>query len=123
LNPQTRQIPASLYKENYMTVTRIRSFTMIVILAVALPGCVEPVSAPAPEEPPAPVTADQRLEQEPAEDGVRDRKIDPDIGVDVGDDGVRVDVGADGVNVDVGSNGVQVDIGDDTEQDKQIDQR
>ena len=104
-----------------MIVTRTRSYAMIVILAVALPGCAERVSAPAPEEPPAPVTADQRLEQEPAEDGVRNRKIDPDLDVDVGDNGVRVDVGDDGVNVDVGSNGVQVDIGDDAEQDEQVD--
>jgi hypothetical protein len=82
---------------------------MITILAVALPGCAKPVSAPAPEDPPAQTVPDQPPEQEPAEGGDRDRKIDLDVDVDVGDKGVRVDVGEDGV---------QVDVGDDAERDQ-----
>ena len=95
---------------------------MITILAVALPGCAKPVSAPAPEDPPAHTVPGQQPEQEPAEDGENGRKIDWDVGVDVGDNGVSVDVGDNGVSVDVGENGVQVDVGDDAEQDRQIDQ-
>ncbi len=96
-----------------MTVKRTCSFTLIGILAVALPGCEKPVSAPAPDEP-AQTIPDQPPEQEPDEERETDRKIDLDV--DVGDNGVQVDVGDDGIQVDVGENGVQVDVDDDTEQ-------
>ncbi len=105
-----------------MTVTRTHRYILITILAVALPGCAKPVSAPAPEDPAAQTVPDQQPEQEPPEDGEKGRKIDLDVEVDVGDNGVRVDVGDNGVGVDVGDDGVQVDVGDDAEQDRQIDQ-
>jgi hypothetical protein len=96
-----------------MTSARTHSYIMITILAVALPGCAKPVSAPAPEDPPAQTVPDQQPERERAEDSENGRKIDLDVGVDVGDNGV---------SVDVGENGVQVDVGEDAEQDKQTDQ-
>jgi hypothetical protein len=105
-----------------MTVTRTRSFVMMMILAVALPGCAKPVSAPAPDESPAPTVPGEQSPQPTGEDGENGRKVDLDVNVDVGDNGVGVDVGENGVKVDVGANGVKVDIGDDAEQDSRNDQ-
>lgn len=101
-----------------MTVTSTRSFTMMIVLAAALPGCAQPVSAPAPEDPPAQTVPDQQPVQEPEVEGEEGRQIDLDVDVGVGDNGVQVDVGEDGVSVDADFNGVQVDIGDDDEQDR-----
>ncbi len=101
-----------------MTVSRTRSFTMMIVLAASFPGCAQPVSAPAPEDPPPQTVPDQQTAQEAEVDGEEGRQIDLDVDVDVGDNGVQVDVGEDGVSVDAGSNGVQVDIGNDDEQDQ-----
>lgn len=103
-----------------MTVTRTRNFVMMMILAVALPGCAKRVSAPAPDEPPVTTVPGEQSPQPTAQDGENGRKVDVDV--DVGRSGVGVDVGENGVKVDVGANGVNVDIGDDAEQDTRHDQ-
>jgi hypothetical protein len=100
-----------------MSVTRTRSLLMILMLAVTLPGCARPVSAPTSKDSPAQTVPDEPPAQDSAEDGEQSSK--PDLNVDVGDNGVAVDVGENGVSVDVGSNGVEVDIGDDAKQDTQ----
>jgi hypothetical protein len=107
-----------------MTVFRTRSSIMIMMLAVTLPGCARPVSAPTSKDSPAQAVPDEPPAQDSAEDGEQSRKPDLDVdvedngvAVDVGENGVNVDVGKNGVNVDVGSQGVPVDIGDDADQD------
>lgn len=72
-----------------MTVTKTYRYIMITVLAVVLPGCAKPVSAPAPEDPPAQTVPEQPPEQQPPEDGDRDRKIDLDVDVEVGDNAER----------------------------------
>lgn len=89
-----------------MNVDRTSIFAIVMSLAVALPGCAQRASAPAPQEPPAETLPEDR------DEGDREGL---DVNVDVGDGGVQVDVGENGVNVDVGADGVKVDVGDDAE--------
>lgn len=73
-----------------MTVTGSRGFTIMIILALVLPGCARQASAPAPRDPPAQTEPEQRPAVEPAEDGEEGRKLDLDVDVEIGDSFARV---------------------------------